>query len=143
MDDAIAPLLSSPVAYAFAFLLGALWGSFANVCIARIPLGQSVVRPGSHCFACQAPVRWYDNLPIVSWIVLRGKCRACGAAFSARYMLVEAATALLFVASYHYAVALYAPGEPAPHRLARFAIYAFFELVLVVITFIDLDHKRI
>ncbi len=143
MDDAIAPLLSSPVAYVFAFLLGALWGSFANVCIARIPLGLSVVRPGSHCFSCQAPVRWYDNLPIVSYLVLRGKCRACGAGYSARYMLVEAATALLFVATYHYAAFLYAPGEPAPHRLARFGIYAFFELVLVVITFIDLDHKRI
>src|SRR6202008_4399125 len=76
--------------------LGALWGSFANVCIYRwppsdeFPKGRSVVAPGSHCFACKAPVRWYDNVPLVSWLWLRGRCRACNAPYSARYLIVEA-----------------------------------------------------
>jgi leader peptidase (prepilin peptidase)/N-methyltransferase len=143
MDDAFAPLLASPAAYVFAALLGALWGSFANVCIARLPRGMSVVRPASHCFACGHPVRWFDNLPIVSYFLLRGRCRSCGARYSARYVLVEAGLALLFLATWHLCVALVHPEELAPARLARFAIYAFFELTLVVIAFIDLDTKRI
>lgn len=142
-DEVLDMILASPGAYVMAFLLGALWGSFANVCIARLPLGMSVVRPGSHCFSCQAPVRWYDNFPIVSYFVLRGRCRACKAGYSARYMLVEAATALLFLATYHYCIALLAPGEPPGLRVARFAVYAFFVLAMVVITFIDFDHKLI
>jgi len=77
------PLSTTPFAYAFAVLLGLLWGSFANVCIYRMPPteahpnGRSVVTPGSHCFACGAPVRWYDNVPLVSYLWLRGRCRAC------------------------------------------------------------------
>src|SRR6185437_6101485 len=71
------PLASSSAAYGFIVVLGLLWGSFANVCIYRwpptdeFPDGRSVVRPGSHCFACKAPVRWYDNVPLVSWLWLR------------------------------------------------------------------------
>jgi leader peptidase (prepilin peptidase)/N-methyltransferase len=146
MEPATDPLeafVGSPVALAFAFLLGTLFGSFANVCIARVPLGMSVVRPGSHCFACQAPVAWYDNLPLVSYLLLRGKCRRCGAAFSPRYLLVELATGLLFAATWHLCTQLLYVWEPTPRKLARFAIYALYELTLVVITFIDLDHKRI
>ena len=70
--------------------LGAIWGSFLNVCIARIPRGMSVVRPASHCFACGARVSARDNIPILSYFLLRGRCRHCGAKFSARYALVEA-----------------------------------------------------
>jgi leader peptidase (prepilin peptidase)/N-methyltransferase len=85
--DELGPLAASPTAYAFVIVLGLLWGSFANVCIYRwpptdeLPKGRSVVRPGSHCFACQAPIRWYDNVPLVSWLWLRGRCRACKAPF--------------------------------------------------------------
>ena len=76
-----AALSTSPAAYAFAALFGALWGSFANVCIYRMPpsdahpKGLSVVLPGSHCFACGKPVRWYDNVPLLSYLWLRGRCR--------------------------------------------------------------------
>jgi leader peptidase (prepilin peptidase)/N-methyltransferase len=137
MPDAI---LHSPSAYIFAGILGALLGSFANVCILRIPAGQSIVRPGSHCFACGKPVRFYDNVPILSFLWLRGRCRACGARFSPRYLAVEAATAALIVVTYHLTVAVRADEEPQT-RLLRFAVYALFVLVLVVISFIDLDHK--
>jgi leader peptidase (prepilin peptidase)/N-methyltransferase len=130
-------------ALAFAFVLGALLGSFANVCIVRLPAGMSIVRPPSHCFSCQAPVAWYDNIPIVSYFVLRGRCRRCGAGYAPRYMLVEAATGLLFAATWYLCLFALHPEDPFPTRAARFAIYALFELALVVITFIDLDHKLI
>lgn len=142
------PLAHSPVAYGFAVVLGLIWGSFANVCIYRWPptdahpKGRSVIKPPSHCSACQAPIRWYDNLPILSWLWLRGRCRACKAQFSARYLLVEALTGALFGVSYWWMVSGYA-FEPLDLRLVRFAIAAAFCFVLVVITFIDLDHKLI
>src|SRR4029079_6885078 len=90
-----AALLSSPLAVIAAGLFGAIWGSFFNVCIARVPEGQSVVRPGSRCGSCGAPVQARDNIPILSYFLLRGRCRACGALFSARYPLVEALAALI------------------------------------------------
>lgn len=148
-DEVLAPLLGSPVAYGAAFVLGALFGSFANVCILRLPPteehpeGRSVTRPGSHCGACGAPIRFFDNIPILSYFLLRGRCRACGASFSPRYLLVEAATAIVFVALYHLVVGLAYAHEPPPIQLARFAILAGFALVLVIIAFIDLDHKLI
>src|ERR1700690_1792567 len=89
-----------------AFLFGAIIGSFLNVCIHRIPAGQSIVRPGSHC-ACGAPIAWYDNIPILSWLLLRGRARCCGRPFSARYLLVEILTAALFLACW---LRLSAPG---------------------------------
>jgi leader peptidase (prepilin peptidase)/N-methyltransferase len=138
-----AALAGSPVAYVFATVLGALLGSFANVCIVRIPLGKSIVRPGSHCFACGAPVRFYDNLPLLSFFLLRGRCRGCGAEFSARYLLVEAATALLCLFAYWQALSGPLTDEDVPIRLARFGVVALFLLALVVITFIDLDTKQI
>jgi leader peptidase (prepilin peptidase)/N-methyltransferase len=135
-------LAASPSAYVLAALLGALLGSFANVCIVRIPLEKSIVRPGSHCFGCGAPVRWYDNLPLVSYLILRGRCRSCGAAFSARYLLVEGALALLVFAAYARSVAV-ATDDDLPIRMARFGVEALFLLALVVIAFIDLDTKQI
>lgn len=156
MLEELEPLIASPIAYATAAVLGLLWGSFANVCIYRwppsdaFPHGRSVISPSSRCAACATPIRWYDNLPIAGWLWLRGRCRACGAAFSARYVLVEALTAALFAAAW-WATTAHAPAElrglfhaePVDVRLIRFAIAAAFCLVMVIITFIDLDHKLI
>jgi leader peptidase (prepilin peptidase) / N-methyltransferase len=79
-------------------LLGALVGSFLNVVAHRVPLGESIVSPGSRCPECGAPVKPYDNVPVVSWLLLRGRCRSCGTRISPRYPLVELATALVFAA---------------------------------------------
>ena len=79
-------------------LLGLVVGSFLNVVVARVPRGQSVVRPGSRCPHCSAPVRPRDNVPVLSWLLLRGRCRDCGAGIAVRYPLVEVATAVLFAA---------------------------------------------
>ena len=77
-----------------AFVWGFCWAAFLNVCIARVPRGESVVSPGSRCPACGAAVRWFDNVPLVSWVVLRGRCRDCRAKISWRYPAVELATGL-------------------------------------------------
>ncbi len=135
-------LLASPWGLAAAALFGALWGSFFNVCIARVPRGESVVRPGSRCFSCGAPVRAFDNVPILSYFLLRGRCRSCGARFSIRYALVEALVALLSALVYWKAV-LGDPGEPLGLRLVRYVVYFAFVGVLVVLAFIDLDTKRL
>ena len=144
MDDpALVALAESPAALIAAFVLGTLWGSFANVCIYRWPAGLSVVAPGSRCGVCGKPVRWYDNVPILSWLWLRGRCRDCQTQFSARYMLVEALTGLLFAVTWWFAVDARATLEPLDLRLLRFAIGATFVFVMVVILFIDLDHMLI
>ncbi|MFP4282463.1 MAG: prepilin peptidase, partial [Opitutales bacterium] len=80
-------------------VLGACVGSFLNVVIYRVPAGRSVVKPGSMC-RCGRPIAWYDNLPVLSWILLRGRARCCGARFSARYPAIEALTAFLFWAAW-------------------------------------------
>lgn len=143
------PLATSWSAYAFAVVLGLLWGSFANVCIYRWPptkehpKGRSVVAPGSHCFACKTPIRWYDNVPLLSWLWLRGKCRSCHAPFSPRYLIVEALTGALFGFAWHMNVVAGALFEPFDHRLLRFAVSSAFCFTMVVIAFIDIDHKLI
>jgi leader peptidase (prepilin peptidase)/N-methyltransferase len=128
---------------AFAVLLGLLWGSFANVCIYRWPADQSVVSPGSHCGACQAPIAWYDNVPILSYLWLRGRCRRCKAAFSPRYLLVEALTGALFGVAWWYTLGTGGMFAPDGTRLLEFGTDAAFLFVMVVIAFIDLDHKLI
>lgn len=79
-----------------ALLFGLLIGSFLNVCIHRWPRGRSVVKPRSHCVRCRKPIPWYDNIPVVSYILLRGRCRYCGRRISARYPTVELLTGILF-----------------------------------------------
>ncbi len=82
------------------FVLGLAWGSFLNVCIHRLPRGLSVVRPRSSCPACRAPIAALDNIPVLSWIVLGGRCRSCRARISPRYAVVELLTGLLFILCY-------------------------------------------
>jgi leader peptidase (prepilin peptidase)/N-methyltransferase len=135
-----AALLSSPWAIATAGLFGALWGSFFNVCIERIPGKRSIVRPGSRCAACGTPVRAADNVPILSYFLLRGRCRSCGAPFSARHPIVEALAALLAAALW-WKLCAADPAEAAGVRLARFALYFAFTGTLIVLAFIDLETK--
>jgi leader peptidase (prepilin peptidase)/N-methyltransferase len=117
------------VADLFAFLVGLAVGSFLNVCIHRLPLEQSVVWPGSRCPACAAPIAWYDNLPVLSWLRLRGRCRACRAPISPRYPLVELLAAGLAVLSV------------ARFGVTPWAAIAFaFASALVVVSVIDLEH---
>lgn len=84
------------------FLLGLAFGSFLNVCIYRLPLGLSVVAPGSACPQCKRAIAFYDNLPVISWLLLRGRCRQCEDKISPRYLLIEILTAILFTGCYAY-----------------------------------------
>jgi len=115
-----------------ASLLGLLVGSFLNVVVWRVPRGESVVRPASHCPACDAPVRRRDNVPVVSWLLLRGRCRSCSAAISARYPAVEAATAAVF------AVVAWRLG--ATWQLPA---YLYLAAISVALTLIDVDVRRL
>ena len=90
--------MTTAVAAIYAGLLGAAIGSFLNVVVWRVPRGESIVSPPSHCPGCDTRIRPRDNIPIVSWLLLRGRCRSCGAAISVRYPLIEALTAALFAA---------------------------------------------
>jgi leader peptidase (prepilin peptidase)/N-methyltransferase len=116
----------------FAGMFGAIFGSFLNVVVYRLPRRESLVRPASRCPHCRAAIRPYDNVPLLSWLLLRGRCRDCSAAIPARYPLVEAATALLCVA------AVLAGGSTATVVLA-----VVFILLLVPIALIDLEHRII
>ncbi|MGC8739418.1 MAG: prepilin peptidase [Candidatus Hydrogenedens sp.] len=81
-------------------MFGAVFGSFCNVCIYRFPRGESIIKPASHCPKCQNPIAWYDNIPLISWVMLLGKCRHCKTNISIQYPLIELITALLFVIVY-------------------------------------------
>jgi leader peptidase (prepilin peptidase)/N-methyltransferase len=89
---------SSFIIVLWLFALGAAIGSFLNVVVYRLPRGMSLVKPGSHCPACEHPIRWYDNIPVFAWFLLRGRCRDCKARISFRYPLIEAITAAMFLA---------------------------------------------
>jgi leader peptidase (prepilin peptidase)/N-methyltransferase len=96
-----------PFLTAYVVAVGAVVGSFLNVVIYRVPLRRSIVSPGSACPACAAPIRWFDNIPVLSWLLLRARCRACAAPISARYPLVEAAAALMaYLAISRYGVSV-------------------------------------
>ena len=112
----------------FAFALGAIIGSFLNVVIHRYPLGESLVFPGSRCPHCGTSIRPYDNVPILSYLILRARCRFCKAPISARYMLVEASNALFYLAIYlHVGVS------------ATFLLLAAIVSMTIVLIYIDLD----
>jgi leader peptidase (prepilin peptidase) / N-methyltransferase len=113
------------------FVLGCIVGSFLNVCIHRMPLGQSIVSPPSHCPHCKYSIPWFLNVPLITWLSLRGKCKNCGAAISIRYFLVELLTGVAFLSCWltfgrqSFAISL---------------VYAFFLAGLIVATFIDFEH---
>ncbi len=116
--------------YLLVFVFGALVGSFLNVCIGRIPNGESIITPPSHCLKCQTPIAFYDNVPILSWLVLRGRCRFCHAAISPRYLAVELLMGLFSsVIYYRFGLSF------------SFAISFVFVAALIVISFIDLDVR--
>ena len=113
-------------------IFGLIVGSFLNVCIVRLPRGGSVAKPGSHCPRCKEPIRFYDNIPVISFLLLRARCRGCGEPISWRYPMVE----LLNGLCYFWIVREFGLGGEA------FLLMAFFS-ALIVITFIDLDHQII
>lgn len=113
-------------------IFGLIIGSFLNVCIVRLPGGRSVAKPASHCPRCKEPIRFYDNVPILSFFLLRGRCRNCGEPISWRYPLVELLNCLV----YYWTMRVFGPGGEA------LLIMAFCS-ALIVITFIDYDHQII
>lgn len=120
------------ILFLFVFLLGAIVGSFLNVCVYRIPAGVSIVTPPSRCPHCGSSIRWFQNVPILSYLVLGGKCGACRVGISWRYPIVEALTGALFVLVFY-----------SFQFSAATVVYWLFVAALIVITFIDLDHQII
>jgi len=128
------PALAGPfpgfILWALVIGVGACVGSFLNVCIHRLPLRRSIIHPRSACPACGAGIAWHDNIPVVSWIVLRGRCRACRAPIALRYPLVEAATAVFFGL-------LFAARGPS----FLFLLQAAFGAALIALILIDARHQ--
>jgi len=116
----------------FAGVFGAIVGSFLNVVAYRLPRHESLIKPASHCPTCATPVKPYDNIPILSWLLLRGHCRGCGAPISVRYPLVEALTAALCVGA-----------VLAHHSAAGIALSVVLILLMVPAALIDLEHRII
>ncbi len=125
-------ILTYPIIIIPIFIFGLCIGSFLNVCIYRLPIGKSIAFPPSHCPHCHTAIRIYDNIPVFGWLILRGRCRDCGHRISPRYPLVEFLTGL-------FAVCAYLKLGPTVDS----AIYFFFIAVLIIITFIDIDHRII
>jgi len=118
--------------YLFVTLFGLLFGSFLNVCIVRLPRKQSILLPRSHCPLCKHTIRWYDNIPLVSYVLLRGRCRDCHARISPQYAMVEALTAILLVATFR--------------RFGlspEFVKYSALVMLLIVVIFTDLRERLI
>ncbi len=121
------------------FAVGAVVGSFVNVCVYRIPWQKSVIWPASHCPKCLNPIAARDNVPIVGWLFLRGACRRCGLPISARYPLIEALVGLLFVAVYLTDIVFGARGMLGGDDFLRMLYHLVLLSLLVVATFIDYD----
>ena len=116
-----------------AFIFGSCVGSFLNVCIWRLPRNKSIITPRSYCPHCQTPIRGYDNIPLISYFALKGRCRNCGRRISPRYFMVELITGALFAYFYTQFFA-----EPV-----RLIIYLIFVAALIAVTFIDFEHQII
>jgi leader peptidase (prepilin peptidase) / N-methyltransferase len=117
---------------AFAIIAGLMIGSFLNVCIHRMPIEESVIRPRSHCVQCKNTIPWYDNIPIISYIILSGRCRSCKSKISFRYLTVEVLTAFLFVLLVNKFGAS-----------GLTLIYIILSSGLIIATFVDLQHQII
>ena len=113
----------------FLFLMGAAFGSFLNVVIYRVPKKMSIIRPSSHCFSCKQPISLKDNIPILGYFLLKGRCRSCDEPFPSRYAFVELITAMLTICVY----LIYGMG-------LSFVIYLALTYLLIAITFVDIDH---
>ncbi len=127
-----------------AWLLGLLAGSFLNVCIARLPRGESVVSPRSRCLHCGAAIDWYDNVPVLSYVLLRGKCRACGEPIGWHYPAVELLTALWFAVSFvpvAHLLAAHSPGDLLLSESIDSAALAVFGALLLALLVIDWKHQ--
>ncbi|MBN1353249.1 MAG: prepilin peptidase [Candidatus Omnitrophica bacterium] len=116
----------------FVFILGAVAGSFMNVCIYRLPKGESIITPRSHCPLCGTAIKWYDNVPVLSFLVLRGKCRACKKRISARYIIVETISGFI-------SVFLFIRFGLTPD----FFIFWYLSCMLIICSFIDLEIREI
>jgi len=127
----------SVVVCLYAFVVGAVTGSFLNVCIHRLPRGFLLHRPPSHCPFCNEPIRWHDNIPVVSYLLLGRRCRFCGVRISPRYALVEALTGALFA----YVAWRTACGAEADY--ARLGVYSGLAAALVAASFVDLEFRII
>jgi leader peptidase (prepilin peptidase)/N-methyltransferase len=123
-----------------AFVFGALWGSFLNVVIYRVPRGMSVVRPRSHCPACEKPIAGWDNIPIFSYLILRGRARCCGAKMSARYPLVELIGGVMAVCVLTHVIGAYGTDIPEWKWAILYLSELALALALVAAAFIDLEH---
>ncbi len=128
------------VAIAFVVCFGAIIGSFLNVCIYRIPLEQSISTPRSHCFSCGKTIPWYHNIPVVSWLVLRGKCANCKSPISARYPAIEALTAMLFLLAFQKWGNPQLFGMLPLQEPLLIPVYWLFSASVIVDAFIDIDH---
>ena len=125
-------LYSTHLGTLIACVLGLVLGSFYNVCIYRIPEKKSIILPPSHCPNCGRIIPFYDNIPLLSYLILRGKCRACKTPISPRYLIVEVLTAIISVGLFlKYGPSLY------------YLVYLAFSSALIVISFIDLKLKII
>ena len=133
LANVLTTLLAGPLGYVVAALWGALWGSFFNVAIVRLGHEdaslRSLVWPPSHCPSCKTPIRSVDNIPILGWLMLRGRCHACRAPISARYPLIELVSTLLAMAVFHGLVV--GRGDDGVALLARFLGYFYFVGVLL------------
>jgi len=129
------------IIYLFVFALGCCVGSFLNVCVYRLPREMSLASPGSHCPTCNEPIAWFDNVPILSWLALDGLCRRCGVRISARYLLVELLTGLVFL--WIYAAHRAAPGDAALARPETFAAYVVLAAALIASSFVDIERMVI
>lgn len=132
IEDAMFPVSDNIIAAVLLGLFGLLFGSFGNVVIWRIPRGESIVSPPSHCPRCGHEVRWFDNVPVASWLVLRGRCRDCGEPISVRYPVVEAISGALWaVAGWRWGISLSA------------LVGAIFFYLLLLLAAVDIDTGRL
>tara|TARA_X000001036_G_scaffold439899_1_gene492975 strand:- start:1875 stop:2675 length:801 start_codon:yes stop_codon:yes gene_type:complete len=117
------------ISFSLIFILGAIFGSFLNVVIYRVPKKMSIIFPASHCFNCKIPIKFFDNIPLLGYFLLKGKCRNCGAEFPSRYAFIELITSLLTIIIYIiYGIS------------TSFFIYLALAYLLIAVTFVDIDH---